>query len=282
MRSLALLGGIAAVIGLVITVLTFTVSRDQAVPPRSSGDAQVDSTGSTDPAEEFSPLQEVAALATGVQLWKFVELLGEPDRRREVLDSEFKSSIHNESIWERPSYVLQAVTDAQDTIVLYTVTTMDRNFHPELPLPIGKNGSSLRLGLSKFSDIEPSFIGLDAYYPANAKYSYSEAYGGGFAFQYRTFLFTQSWDATGIASFDSSLGEDSAFDDFNLVSGTCSGFEPCHTLPSNEATALQRLRASLVISGFTITEPDFDIESIIFTANPDILNSRCELPVGCN
>jgi hypothetical protein len=228
----------------------------------------------------LSPLQEVAALTTGVQLRKFVELLGEPDRRREVLSSEFKPSGHNEAIWEKPFYVLQAVTNSQDTVVLYTVTTMDRNFHPEIPYRIGNNGSSLRLGLSKFSNIEPDFDGLDATYPANARYFYTEAYGKGYTFQHRTLLLTQSWDATGIAPFDSSP-DDSLFLDFNLVSLTCSNFEPCHTLPANKAAALRRLRAALAISGFTITEPDFDTESINVVPNPDILNSRCELLVGC-
>jgi hypothetical protein len=279
MRTLALLGGIAGAVGLVTTVLTLRASNDETV---KSGAPSGAVTGSGAGGKGRSPLEEVAALSTGVQLRKFVELLGEPDRKRDVLDSQFKPSSHNESIWQRPSYVLQAVTDSKDTVVLYTVTTMDKNFHPEIPFRLGKDSGPLRLGLSKFADVDQTFIGIDAIYPANARYFYSEAYGGGGAFQHRTMLLTQSWDATGIAPFDSSSGQFSVFDDFQLVSLACSEFKPCHTLPAREAEALKRLRAALVISGFTITEPNFDLRSIAVVPNPDILNSRCELPVGCN
>ncbi len=287
MRTLGLLGGLAGVIGLVITILTFRSSPDQTVkagaPASNSAPSGAQSGDtSTISGKRLSPLEEVAALSTGVQLRKFVELLGEPDRKREVLNSEFEPSDHNEAIWERPSYVLQAVTNAQDTVVLYTVTTMDADFHPEIPFRIGKNRSPIRLGLNKFADIEASFTWLDAVYPANARYYYSEGYGGGAALQHRTMVLTQSWDATGIEPFDSSSGERSVFDDFNLVSRTCEKFQPCHTLPPREAAALQRLRAALVVSGFTITEPNFDLRSILVMHNPGIHNSRCELPVGCN
>lgn len=288
MRTLTLVGVTVGVIGgliaSVIGVLTYRASEDHSVtpkPPTSSGTTQDGGAPKASPSG-LSPLEEVAALSTGVQLRKFVDLLGQPDRKREVLNPDAKPTTDNESIWQRPAYVLQAITNADQTVELYTVTTMDKNFHPEIPFKMGKSSTSIRLGLSKFADIEPSFLGLDGIYPANAKYIYSEAYGKGAAFQSRTIFLTQSWDATGIAPFDSSSGPQSLFDDFGIATNACRSYDPCGPLPQREATALQRLRASLVISGFTITEPDFDTKSIIILPNPDILSSRCELPVGCN
>ena len=146
MRTLALLGGIAGVLGLVTTVLTLRTSDDETVKTGAASDAARSGAegGASAGGKERSPLEEVAALSTGVQIHKFVDLLGEPDRKRDVLDAQFKPSNHSESIWQRPSYVLQAVTDSKETVVLYTVTTMDKNFHPEVPFRVGKDRSPLR------------------------------------------------------------------------------------------------------------------------------------------
>jgi hypothetical protein len=271
------IGSIASVLAVVLAVVALPGTEPKS--PATPGTAAPPSAPlPAPPSITLSAEKIVSSLAAGVQVSTYSNLLGDPYIRREVTDS---TSV--EWIWIQQTFAVQAIVNKMNNVDMYTVTVTDSSFHPALPYDIGVGETEVRLGKSTFADVDAAgYVGTDFIYPANAKYHYSELYGCDGTFHYRCLVLTQSWDGTGARPIDADP-EDGLISD--LEGASCSEAEDgefgyCRDV-RDSSSKLAKARERMIITGFTMTAEDFDINSISVNFSPWILSSRCDIPTGC-
>lgn len=90
-----------------------------------------------------------SSLGAGVQLDYFVERLGPASFRRRV-GANFDHS------FIRPLFYVQAMTDAQNEVIFFTITTRSKHFAPRLGFSGGSPALSVHLGRSHFAAVAPA------------------------------------------------------------------------------------------------------------------------------
>lgn len=220
-----------------------------------------------------SPADTVAQLTAGVQVTTYVDLLGYPLIKKSIRESRYV-----EWIWKRPQFAVQALVDDLGQVAMYTLTSIAPDFHPSIPLTAGPDGKLLRLGIATFSQIG-EIVGSEGVYPANAKYHYSELFGGGGATHERLLIVTNSWDGAGVPAPPGSADELSQA--LSLCGIRPFGFSSCESAEPGARAALAKLRSGMRISGFTITAPEFDLTVVDVNRSPWILDSACDVPGAC-
>lgn len=289
-KNPAWIGAVAALLGVFVPLIIFLLTRNSTTQgPVSESASREKPEATTGSATGEDAEARIYDLATGVLVDRFEVILGPPLAVRDVATG------YSETLWVTDDYSTQAVWNDKRNVVLYTVTTNSPEFNPELPYKLGANDSSLYLGRSTFADIRVEPNGFLAVYPANAKFTWSESYGAGYALDYRKLIVTHSWDGVGVEPADS---DSRTFDLWREVVNACDfdapahtsagvisqgGFGSCASSDTEAVATLGELRKRLVISGFTLTAPDFDLDILggFYLYSPFYFDSRCDIPNGC-
>ncbi len=147
--------------------------------------------------------QRLARLVAGAQLSFFETALGQPptlrrtvegkdyemDREGEVVEA---SKSFTECIFVDRDYFVQTVSDQDDTVIGFSITTRHKRFNPVFTGVSDIDLFKVKLGKTPFSEIEQDPIYLTAFAgPRDVSY-YSEAHGFGHAGFQQTFVFTAS------------------------------------------------------------------------------------------
>jgi hypothetical protein len=182
--------------------------------------------------------QAVRALAAGVQIEYFEQILGAPHFKT-------ASDLGAEYYFVQPLFYVQAVTDPGGRVDFFTVTTRSRSFAPELGVSQGYPRLSLKLGRDSFSDVTPGSGRYVASLGAR-RFGYSEVHYLGNPGRYQTYIL--------------------ALNDGGYVRAREIGTF-LQTLQSVTATkdakdsALWRLRADAAVNTYGETAPGFDFGS---------------------
>lgn len=230
-------------------------------------------------------------LGTNAHLSFFEAVLGGPPAIRRSVEGkrtdyvedgqDFRKVEHprtfREYIWIESDYYLQAVTDQEDTVQAFSVTTRDAHFNPRFralsnyfvqdwwilrKLKLGRQLRTfdLRLAKTHFSALEqPERI--DAYMGAHT-FGYSERHYYGNPEGYQHFVCTvndagvQAWDATQVL-FDS----DGPWD---ITWGTDWENDPAF----EEFERVIAFRKAATINTFTVIGPDLDADDYPVTYGP--------------
>lgn len=199
------------------------------------------------PGRRRDRYDRLARLATGAQLSFFIAVLGEPPAMRKTIDKndfveiataddpDFDPALADpdelahevirphsftECFFLDRDYFVQTISDYDDTVLAYSVTTRRRRFAPTFETPArfdwldrwrwrrrfgGKYTPlfKIRLGRTRFADLDPNdpddFAGPHFKVAAGARsFAYSELHYFGNPGLYQTFVFTASsaaWDA---------------------------------------------------------------------------------------
>lgn len=229
------------------------------------------------PRQAESSVATVAKLRAGIQVANYDDLLGHPYSKRPVTGTKFV-----EWIWQRPDFVVQALTDDIGQVDMYTVTAASPDFHPQIPL-ISTAADPLNLGTARFPDIGRDADAMEGIYPANGKYTYSELFQADGSTHSRALILTSSWDGRSASQFSS--GNLDIVGDLNDVVGRCAlgtdHFSACASRDPAATAAVARPRGAMRIGGFTVTAADFDPTTLDVPHSPEILDSACNIPGNC-
>jgi hypothetical protein len=218
------------------------------------------------------PGEMVEKLDTGIQVSRYSAILGNPLIRRQI------SPQFVQWVWQAPTFEIQVLVDDLNQVQMYSLTSTDRNFNPEIPFLTDANGQPLRLGIATFSQNTLPFESAEAVYPAKAKYGFSEMISGRATAHERTLILVSGGDGT-----PAPWSGDGVIDELNRVIGT-RGFAMSGTCQADNATKQgvpAQLRGKLRITGFTLTAPGFDPTSVDVNLSPWILDPGWDVPLTC-
>jgi hypothetical protein len=132
-------------------------------------------------------LNKLNRLSAGVNIDYFQTVLGDPPVFKTTLDQRC------EHIFVNRYFYVQAITNMEDSVIVFSVTTRTRRFNPVLTLgPYSLTGESLRvrLGRTKFAetDVLVKSPKLSCWIGAHSFHYFEESYFGNPA-NYQTFIF---------------------------------------------------------------------------------------------
>jgi hypothetical protein len=163
--------------------------------------------------------RRLTRLGTGAQLEFFESVLGEPPakrRRFEVDHFDMATRLRRrvrrpylECLYINPLFYLQTLSDRDEAVVGFSITTRSRWFHPKLSFPRRPSrraraieaitfghrrpgGTRIELGRTTFADARPTWNPRIRSVHANKHWSYTEAYWGGNPGYYQEVVFTAS------------------------------------------------------------------------------------------
>jgi hypothetical protein len=233
-------------------------------------------------------LDDISKLSTNTNIGYFKDILGEPvfvNNYENFLcySCEFKDN-YKEYIFVNSLFYVQAITDLNNKVLIFSVTTRSDDFNPKLslgPFSINiKDPFVIELGKTKFYEIENkmnsrplkiySFIGANTF-------GYSESYYFGNPGFYQTYIFGEN-DASYFNKPLFSSGESLLFpnSEFSLPSTILDDGENFYLLNIESAFAskevdreTQLFRKNAIINTYSITEPllQFDEEDMYLLKN---------------
>lgn len=204
-------------------------------------------------------LSKIDKLSAGVNIGIFIEYFGAPTFKTKLDDT----NVYEYIFLDDKYYYIQALTDLDESVLAYSVTTRDKQFNPEITLPlsraiiengkvIGSKDISLKveLGKTRFVDLgKPneiiSRLGAHDFY-------YSERYYYGNPGFYQTYYFTQN---------EMGYIRNIAPQDFNLEVDDLG--EKKEDIKSTDKD-VSDFRKNFIINTYTITAPLVDFDSEIF------------------
>lgn len=203
-----------------------------------------------------SSLEKVESLAAGVNIGVYQNEFGQPTFINNPHSSTIKIK-EKEYVFVNTDFYLDAVTDMNDTVLYFAVTTRDESFHPTFKRP-----ASITLGVSRFIDIksEPNYVvGCQFTGP---KFSYYETHNYGWAGDYLDFGF----GVNPAGYYNNNTASDAFFGDLSGLeqNGYCLGIGPNTgtvppgagptPLPVSELNAMENnLRSNTVINTYAVS-----------------------------
>lgn len=196
-------------------------------------------------------IKNLSLLSADVNIGYFINILGNPVfiNNYEIADlikGEFKDTNLSEYVFVHEYYFVQALTDDNDRIVAYSVTTRKGNFNPKLELGPFTRGEKkpliIELGKTKFKELSGdsqnvvSFLGIHNFY-------YHEAYYFGNPGNYQAYVFTLN--EAGYAGLEEELNP------YTFL-------PPDKNITENLQTTdpdIQKFRDNAVINTYTVTSP---------------------------
>lgn len=137
-------------------------------------------------------LEKISILDTGSHISHFITLLG-----NYVTANRFSN--YKEYIFTNHYFYVQAVTDSEENVSMFSVTTRRKNFHPILKTQF--NDLIVELGKMNFSQLGGSRKDSNDRSDHGAVVAYSESYYFGLDGSYRTYFFSFNPNGYGRISF---------------------------------------------------------------------------------
>ena len=140
---------------------------------------------SSTPGRNAQEIAKLESLAAGTTLESFKKTLGEPTF---VNPGEPKPELTEYLFVLRKTYV-QVIADASQTVLAFSVTTREKSFNPQIDV----NAFSVRLGQTKFTDLDQADIGEPdrvAYSLGARRFFYAEEYYLANPGNYQTVIFS--------------------------------------------------------------------------------------------
>ena len=237
---------IAGVIGCVFGVLAYV--REASPPPST---ATVPTT-----VTDYVTLQK---LLPEVQISKFRGALGE-----EVFVNRFPN--YTEYVFAEPMYFVQALTDLNDRVVLFSVVGRSKSFNPELAKVMGSGSPFKGPLLRTFAEISGSLpSAFAASVPADQPPTYAEVFWEG---NPGDFLYYGLLDSSAGYSIDGSSKSWLAILNYETSTGRLFPnafpsdpiYAPTHD--AAEAAALSAIREGLTANGYFVTDAFFDFSLV--------------------
>jgi len=131
-------------------------------------------------------LENISQLSADVHIGYFTEILGNPvfvnnyDERIHIDQESIKTNL-TEYIFVNKYYFVQALTDSQGKVVVYTVTTRKADFNPKF--------KEIELGKTKFKDLGQAVDGNIISYLGAHNFYYHETYWGANPGNYQTSIY---------------------------------------------------------------------------------------------
>ena len=194
--------------------------------------------------------ENIEALATETHIDYFSSLLGPPVFKN-------RHGTYREHIFVNPNFYVQAVTNTDGTVLLYSVTTRSRRFNPRLNLGIMEsNGETfiVVLGKTTFAKIRGEPIKIEGSVGAR-RMSYREKYYFGNPGLYQNYNFVLC-DAGNVPDGEVNPGD--------VKYESMDGIDT-QKLPSR----LMRFRETCPINTFSVSAPHSDIDDKIPAIGPD-------------
>ena len=204
-------------------------------------------------------LSKINKLNAGVNIGIFIEYFGAPTFKTKKKDID----IYEYVFLDDNCYYIQVLTDFDDSVLAYSVTTRDEQFNPKITIPLSraivKNGEltgdkdislNVELGKTRFIELgEPyeivSRLGAHDFY-------YSEKYYFGNPGLYQSYYFTQN-EMGYIKNIDSQ-DFDLEFDDLGVKK---------EKMKSTDKD-ITEFRKNFIVNTYTVTAPLVDFDDELF------------------
>ena len=200
---------------------------------------------STDVDGLDEPTRAVRRLAAGVQLTYFKECLGDPAFRTE-------GEAFDEHIFVHDAFYVQAITDRNGTVTLYSVTTRAEDFRPVLGIRQGTPTLQVTLGRDTFAAVGTA-PGSRGGYAGARRFHYWESHYLGNPGLYQTYIVSVN-DA----------GYIGAGGNFVAAVRALSVLESEEELPAaaeeGARELLDRFAAETVVNTYSVASPQFPLE----------------------
>jgi len=190
-------------------------------------------------------LQKTQQLAIGMDIRNFENILGNPAFINK-LDDELSG--YKEFLFSNPYFYAQAITNLDQQVVLFSITTKRNNFNPKFQIGGGgDSGPSIILGRTSFLDIGNDPKKVFKHYDHGGIVFYSEIFYFGRPGHYLEYAFSLNLN-----------GQPAIFD---YIPSSFSDFERI----MDDSKELSKFRANTSINTFTIINgiDDYKIENLI-------------------
>ena len=187
--------------------------------------------------------KKIGSLTSQVNIDYFVSILGAPV---------FKNHIERyvENVFVDPDFYVQALTDANGKVLLYSVTTRTPNFHPEIKLgDLISNNGVVKLGTTTLSNIGDDPQKVDAQWSASSWGTYREKYYFGRPGLYQNYSFALC--DSGFMSNDLNVGDLEYTQTFDWEAGVSASWLKQRKLWGE----LEDFRKVAPINTYSVSEP---------------------------